>query len=488
MGNKFINGLTQSTNFTTTENGAVTHKSTLNKVLDLFALGGAYRERSDEDCITLFKKALAENETLALKCLFYLRDCRKGQGERRFFRVVLNWLARENPDMVRRNLEFIPRLGRWDDLYSLVDTPVEQVAFRLMRDQIFLDLEAEAPSLAAKWAKSENSSSEETQRLGRKTRLAFCMSPKQYRKTLSKLRNRIRVVEKLMSEGRWDEIDFSKLPSKAGFNYRNAFATREETKAQYEAFAREKANKVNAQVLYPYDIAHQILCDINPNVPYFNANRLMIQKYWDNLPNYYGDRQENAIAIVDTSGSMLGRPMEAAISLGAYIAEKSKGPFAGCFITFSQQPQLVEFEGVDISDKIRKCYNNDNWGRNTNLESVFSLLLDTAIRTECSQDEIPKRLYILSDMEFDEGLSLKIDEVKTLIESIGEEWSKKGYRLPDVIFWNLNARNDNIPAIGRGFSYVSGLSPIIVETILSGKEGIDIMLEKLNQERYKGIH
>lgn len=195
MGNKFINGLTQSTNFTTTENGAVTHKSTLNKVLDLFALGGAYRERSDEDCITLFKKALAENETLALKCLFYLRDCRKGQGERRFFRVVLNWLARENPDMVRRNLEFIPRLGRWDDLYSLVDTPVEQVAFRLMRDQIFLDLEAEAPSLAAKWAKSENSSSEETQRLGRKTRLAFCMSPKQYRKTLSKLRNRIRVVE-----------------------------------------------------------------------------------------------------------------------------------------------------------------------------------------------------------------------------------------------------------------------------------------------------
>lgn len=79
MNNSFFDSLKRQTNFTETENGAIAHKSTLNAVYDMFALGGAYRERSDEDCIVLFQKALKENETLAIKCLFYLRDIRGGK-------------------------------------------------------------------------------------------------------------------------------------------------------------------------------------------------------------------------------------------------------------------------------------------------------------------------------------------------------------------------------------------------------------------------
>lgn len=496
--NKFMNGLRQDTNFTLTENGAITHKSTLNGLMDLFALGGAYRSRSNEDCITLFKTALAEDEVLALKCLFYLRDIRGGQGERRFFRVCMRWLANERTETARRNLQYVPEFGRWDDLYTFVDTPLENDAFSIMYHQLALDVECNTPSLLGKWLKSENTSSKESRELGKKTREAFDMTSRQYRKTLATLRARIRVVERLMSENRWEDIEFDKIPSKAGLIYRNAFARRDIIKEKYAAFAKNKETTVKAGALYPHDIAHRAFgpcAYLSLEAP----ERMMLQKYWDALPNYYGDHEENAIAVVDVSGSMQGTPMEAAVSMGAYVADKSHGPFAGHFITFSRCPELVPFNGVDIVDKFQRCTRAD-WGMNTNLEAVFDLLLQTAIQYKCSQKDMPSRLYIFSDMEFDQCMTYGPAQndwgynsnccfsndytVETLMEHIAKEWQSYGYQLPAVIFWNLNARHDNIPAIGPGFSYVSGFSPVMMQTVLSGKDGVDLMLEKLNSERY----
>ena len=205
--NKFMNGLANATNYTLTENGAVTHKSTLDDVLDMFAFGGAYRTRSDADVITLFDNALKQDEVHALKCLFYLRDCRGGQGERRFFRVAMQWLAKTHTDMARRNMQYVPEFGRWDDLYVFVGTPLEAEAFAMIKNQLALDVQSKTPSLPAKWLKSENTSSAESCALGNKTRKYLGMTHKQYRKTLSILRTRINIVEKLMSENRWDEID-----------------------------------------------------------------------------------------------------------------------------------------------------------------------------------------------------------------------------------------------------------------------------------------
>src|SRR5699024_9728174 len=157
----------------------------------------AYRKRSDEDCINLFKKAFEEDETYALRCLFYLRDCRGGQGERRFFRVVTRWLAREYPEAMRRNLKYIPLMGRWDDLYAFIGTPLENEAFDIMYHQLANDVECKTPSLLAKWLKSENTSSADSRRLAALTRKHFNMTPRQYRKTLSVLRQRIKVLERL---------------------------------------------------------------------------------------------------------------------------------------------------------------------------------------------------------------------------------------------------------------------------------------------------
>ena len=509
MENKFLNGLQDAANIGYTENHAIKHLTTKSDLLDMFAMGGAYRSRSDEDVILLFKKAYAENPVYALKCLFYLRDVRGGQGERRFFRTCVKWLANYDTEAMRRNLRYIPIFGRYDDLYVFVGTPLENDAFNFMKEQLALDVECKTPSLLAKWLKSENTSSVESRKLANITRQHFGMNHKQYRKTLSVLRNRINIVERLMSENRWDEIEFDKIPSKAGMIYKNAFARHDIERQQaavqsYADFAKDTTKKVNASVLNPVDIAEQIFKYGNWSKP-SETDRLMWDKYWSCLKDYYHGREERGLAIVDVSGSMSGQPMAAAVSMGAYIAERGKGPFADHFVTFSGHPELVRFEGVDIYDKFQRARQAD-WAMNTNIEATFDMLLNTALQTKCPADEMPQTLYIFSDMEFDGCISCGpastgrgywhddchritggAQGVITLLESIAQKWSAYGYELPRVIFWNLNARNDNIPALGGRFSYVSGFSMNMIETILSGKDGVDLMLEKLDSERYAVI-
>ena len=495
MQNSFLNNLQAATNYTLTENGAITHKSTGSKVYDMFSLGGAYRKRSDEDCIVLFKNAFEENESLALKCLFYLRDARGGQGERRFFRVCFKWLCQNYPAAAIRNIEYLSEYGRWDDMwYATQGTSVFNETLKVVKHQLALDVQCKTPSLLAKWLPSENASSKETKAMANEIRKFLGFTHKQYRKTLSVLRERINIVERLMSANEWEKIEFDKIPSKAGLIYKNAFARRDIIAKKYETFAKDKTTKVNASVLYPHEIAHKAF---TTRAGYGETDREMIQKYWDNLPNYYKDNEENGIAVVDVSGSMTGLPMEVAVSMGAYIAEKAHGPFAGHFITFSGRPDLVAFEGLDITDKLCRC-KRAHWQMNTNLKAVFDLLLKTARQKSTKVEDMPERIYIFSDMEFDSCItnstndgwyynSLNRNDIDTLMETVAKEWAAVGYKLPSVVFWNVDARQNNIPAIGDGFSYVSGFSPVMIETILSGKDGISLMLDKLNSERYAVI-
>jgi hypothetical protein len=141
MNNSLMENLKSANNYALTENCGLTHRTTNSKVYDLFALGGSYRKRTDEDCILLFKNALEEDEVLALKCLFYLRDCRGGQGERRFFRVCYKWLANKHPEVAARNLDKIPLFGRYDDLYCLEGTPLENEMFAFIKSEIAGGLE-----------------------------------------------------------------------------------------------------------------------------------------------------------------------------------------------------------------------------------------------------------------------------------------------------------------------------------------------------------
>jgi hypothetical protein len=514
--NKFMNALKEDSLFTTTENGAITRTSTMNGLLDLFSLGASYRTRSEIDCINLFKKAFEENETYAMKCLFYIADIRGGQGERRFFRVITKWLANEHTEIMSRNLKYIPEYRRWDDLYVFVGTPLEGEAFDLMYRQLSLDVQCKTPSLLAKWLKSENTSSKDSRNLANITRRHFKMTHKEYRKTLSILRERIRLLERLMSAQRWDEIEFDKIPSRAGIIYRNAFARHdiERMKSErivqsYEDFAKDKTTKVNAKALYPYEVvakAYNLTRGMGyynrySNIPLDNTERLMINKYWDNLEDYFKNASLNALCVVDTSGSMWGTnesaPINVAISLGLYCAEKAKGPFAGHYISFSSRPQLIKTDGVDFCDKVERIYRT-NLCENTDIEATFDMLLNTAIQNRCTQDDLPESIVIISDMEFDAARGHRwywgnsgshVAEKETLMEGIKRKWENAGYRMPNLIFWNVNSRNrDNIPMRQENnITFVSGMSPVLFEQIMQNKTALDLVMDKLNSERYACI-
>ena len=505
--NKLLNGLTDATNFTLTENGAITHKTTRSDLLDMFAMGGAMRNRPDEDVILMFRKAFAENPVYALKCLFYLRDVRGGQGERRFFRLCINDLAKSHPEAVKRNLELIPNYGRYDDLYALMGTPVEEDALGFFKTQLALDVTCKTPSLLAKWLKSENTSSAESRKLANKTRKFLGMTHKEYRKTLSYLRTKINVLEKLMSEGRWDEIEFDKIPSRAGMIYKNAFARHDIERAKsekavqtYAEFAKDTTKKVNAKALYPYECVHEVTNSLryhwmSNSTSYAGdeTTRLMINKYWDNLTDYFNKSSFDALCMVDTSGSMHGTPIEVAISLGLYCAEKCRGPFAGHYMSFASRPQLIKTEGIDFVDKVARIWGT-NLVDNTNIEAAFDLLLETAINNHCSQEDLPKNLIVISDMEFDAARGVSrwgsrdSRTPETLMEGIAKKWANAGYEMPHLVYWNVDARQNNIPMLGQGrISYVSGFSPSIFETLMSGKTGLDLMFEKLDSPRYECI-
>lgn len=495
---ELLQGLKQATNYTRTENGDLTHKSTLSKVLDLFAFGGAYRGRNEQDIIQLFSDAYNENPELALKCLFYIRDIRGGAGEREFFRVCLKWLADNHPDTVRRNLEFVPFVGRWDDLLCLIETPLCIDALALFDRQLRLDLQSITPSLAAKWAPSANASSAQSKKYAQILTSYMRLTAREYRKMLAALRAKIRIVETLMSQNRWDEIEFDKLPSKAGFKYRNAFARNDFTRERYEAFMKSNSTKVNGKTLFPYEVVKAAKeYQLNDYGQALTANRAAINKYWDNLKDHFDGAAFNGIAVVDTSASMRYgvasvEPIDVAISLGMYCAMKSESPFKNHYISFSREAKLVEINGKDFVEKVGRIY-KANLCQNTNIESVFDLLYKVIKFHNIPNDKIPEYLIIISDQQYDKATAT-IDSwenntpPQTTLEHIHTVWETEGIKCPKMIFWNVNAKNLAIPALGDNvYSYVSGFSPAIFKQIMSNKTGEELMLETICADRYKDI-
>lgn len=496
--NTFMNGLQNASNYAVTENGALARKTTRSAVYDMFALGGAYRKRTDEDCILLFKNALEENETLALKCLFYLRDCRGGQGERRFFRVCYKWLAEKQPAVARRNFEQISEYGRYDDIiYTLIGTPLENEALDFIKRQLALDLECKTPSLLAKWLPSENASAYETKRMGNIVREYLGMTHREYRKTLSVLRERINLLERLMSANRWDEIEFDKIPSKAGLIYKNAFARRDIIAKKYETFAKSTETKVNASTLYPYDVIHKAVegsCRWSYNFRDMSAtDRAMIEKYWENLPDYLEGKPCKMMCVVDTSGSMIGSeasaPINVAIGLGMYCAERVGGPFKNHYISFSSRPQLIKIEGVDFVDKIRRIYRT-NLCENTDLIKTFRMLKDIALTAK--PEDVPETIVVISDMQIDSGSYFNSyrggGNVATEMEKMRQEWAAVGLKMPKLVYWNVEARGAaNFLDDGPNVTYVSGCSPVIFQQVISGVTGYELMLKKLESNRYEAI-
>lgn len=482
---QFIEGVQINTNYGETQNGAVTHLSTLDSCLDLFATGGALRGANKQEIINLFTKAFCENPLIALKTLFYLRDIREGMGERRIFRIIIKDLATRRKEAMVNNFKFIPFFGRWDDLYELFDTPLEGDVIAFMKEQIEEDLKVENPSLCAKWLKSINTSSKESVRLAQKTAKGFGWTHQHYRKTLAKLRKKIEIIETKIAEKRYDEIDYSKVPSQAMLKYKNTFYKNDEDRySQYIQDVMEGKQVIKTGTLYPHQIVRDALkhdnCD---NEDMVNA----LDAMWNNLPNKVTS-DENVLVVADVSGSMQGTPMEVSIALAIYFAERTKGEFKDYFMTFSERPKLIKVVGKGICEKVSLVYSSD-WGFNTDIEKVFATILKVAKEKKLTQQELPSKIVIVSDMEFDTATEVDVDD--PLFEGIKKSFEEEGYTMPTLVFWNVNASTSNFPVVKDTSNaiLVSGFSINLFNSILNGTQynPLDFMLEVINNERYSVI-
>ena len=488
--------LKNEANRTFTENGAVTHKTTYDECLDLFATVGALRSAEEQDIITRFMRAYTENPDLAVKILFYARDVRGGLGERRVFRSCLKWLAVNAPSSVKKNMEYIAEFGRWDDLLCLMGTPCEKAALLLVKMQLEADLTAldmgDDVSLLAKWLPSVNASNAETIKNAKKIARYLGLDDAAYRKILTKLRAQIRIIENNLREKDYT-FDYSKQPSKAMFKYRKAFIRNDG--ARYAGFMNRVFSGeaiLHADTLMPYELVAPYLrygwydrCFMRDIT---EEEKLSLNATWAALPEFAPEG--NALAIIDTSVSMYcgGNPLPAAValSLGLYFAEHSKGVFSNHFIEFSSTPELIEVKGETFADKLRYITSFNEIG-STNLEAVFNLILNAAVKNNVPQEELPSTLYIISDMEFNRCVE---NADMTNFEDAKAKFEAAGYTLPTVVFWNVQSRNVQQPVTKneQGVVLVSGCTPRIFSMVTSGDYSpYSFMLEVLGTERYAKI-
>ena len=488
----------QEANMTLTENGAATYESTGSECLDLFATIGALRRENDAEIIARFVRAYTEDSDTAMKLLFFARDIRGGLGERRVFRVILNWLAANEPESVKKNLEYIAEYGRFDDLLALMDTPCEKEMLSLLKKQLSDDMKAMKEdgnvSLLAKWLPSINASNETAKSQGKKIAKALGLSDAEYRKALSALRAKIRIIENNLREKDYS-FDYEKQPSKAMFKYRKAFARNDGER--YNAFIN--AVSAGEAVLHTDNIApYELVAPYLTTGWYSNSRSFMrdittteknvLNATWASLPDFGND--ENALAVIDTSGSMYcdSKPIPAAValSLGLYFAEHNTGAFKNHFIEFSARPQLIEVKGDTFADRLRYVASFYEIA-NTNLEAVFDLILNAAVKNNVPQNELPAKLIIISDMEFDSCVN---HASAVNFKNAQKKYASHGYKLPQIIFWNVASRHRQQPVTQnkQGVALISGATPRIFSMVAGGVlSPYTFMMEVLGSERYAQI-
>lgn len=497
-------------NTSVTENGAVGYRTTGKNLLDLNFAVASLRGASESEIVERFKAAFLENKVLAMKWLFFARDVRGGLGERRLFRTAMKFVAGYEPGIIKSLIPLIPEYGRYDDLWGLLNnTQFYPIIMEFIKEQLCKDnkdMLANKPiSLLAKWLPSANASSRITKERARIIRSGLHMSERTYRRLLSHLRSYIDVVEIKMSAKRWDEIDYETVPSRANLIYKDAFlANDKDRRMKYLSKLENGEAKINAETLYPYDIVHKYAA-IKAN--WIGSKSFQydptVEALWKNLPNFVkGDN--NTIVVADGSGSMqccVGNSsvtaLEVANSLAIYFAEHSSGQFKNKYITFSERPQLVDFNKCEtLKDKLSVARLHNEVAR-TNIEAVFNLILNTAITNKLSQNEIPQNILIISDMEFNTCASYtslptrhNLAYKKNLFKTIEERFRTAGYKIPRLVFWNVNSRTNTIPVRENemGVALVSGFSVNICKMVLSGKiDPFECLLETLNSERYQPI-
>ena len=484
---KFATALNNEASWTRTENGAVAKNTSGNGLVDLFGSIGSLRAADDLRIQRLFEEAWKDDPLMATKIWFYGRDVRGGLGERGTFRTLLKYLADHHPEAVEPNIPLIGLYGRFDDLYSLIGTGLENNMWVYMKSLLLSDLELmenEKPcSLLAKWIKTPDASSDNTRKLGILTAKRLGYSVYDFKRILRKLRKYIDVVEVKMSSRKWDTIDYSNVPSRAMMNYREAF--KKHDSLRFDEFLDKVSSgeeKINASTLYPYDLVGKIFeYGWKVNI----KEDPVVEAQWKALPNYV-EPGTNAIVIADTSGSMTccnGMPMNSALGLAVYFAERNTGAYHNLFMSFSRSSRVHAIKGDTLAQKLSSIDMSD-WSGNTNLNKAFLNVLKIAIENKVPNEEMVKSIIVISDMEID----YCSDDDWTFYDYMKAEYASYGYEIPNIVFWNVNSRHDIFHAVStrKGVQLVSGQSASTFRNLVGciGLTPYEMMAKVINTERY----
>lgn len=460
-------------NTITNTKGSKYYDTTYDSNLDLFCKVTRYN--SDEDIIRIFNNAFDEDEELVLANLLYILDIRNGKGERRIFKTIFKELCMNHPSSALRVLPLISELGRYDYILVGINTPINDEVISLIKKQLESDLNTDTPSLLAKWLPSHRTHNIDSI-MAKGIMNGLGMSEKEYRKTLSTLRSKINIVEKNLTEKTYNNIDFSKVPTKAMLKYANAYNTKMlEEYSMYKDQVKEGKRKINTEGLFAYEIINKIIYGKQ-------VDETLYDLMWNNQKDVLNECKTNVLVMADTSGSMSccnGIPYATSVGLALYTAERNSGVFKNHFITFSEEPYLCEVKGKNIKEKVRNipCY-----VANTNIDSAFELLLNTAKENNISKEEMPSHILIISDMEFDQGV---YSDTGTNFNGWKKAFLKEGYDLPKIIFWNVAGVTYGVPVtkFDKDVAMISGFSTNILDNLLTLDDysPVALMIDKLTR-------
>ena len=492
---------------TFTENGAVAYETAGKALTDFVFATTAFRNESEEAIQKEFAKVYFENSMDASKLAFWERDCRGGNGERRLFRVCLKWLAKNKPEVAKAVIKLVPEYGRFDDLWCLLDTSIKKEVCAFVKEQIEDDMEksivGKPISLLAKWLPSINTSSSETRHYAEILRNYLGLTPRQYRKTLARMRQYLDVVEVKTSANRWNEINYESVPSQANIKYTDSFMRHDlERRTEYLESLKKGDTKIIASVLQPHEIVSKYTGYFGDVHEYDEA----LEQLWKALP---AKSLDNTLVVRDGSGSMTGgyntkiKPLDVATGLAVYMADHNHGCWKDKWITFSSNPKIIDQSGCEnIHDKFVLAYDEAECS-NTDIEKTMMLILNTAINNHCSQEDMPKNIVIVSDMGFDVGTRqvirstygfgnfTSVDVTKSLFDDIADAYKEAGYQLPRIIFWNVAGEMKNgIPMQQNelGVILISGFSVQLLDMVMSGETNpYKAILETINSLRYQAV-
>lgn len=491
----FLENLRNEDNKTVTTNGENGYKSTLSDILDLSTEIGNSRFLDDE---TLFNKlidAQNEDELLYAKLVFYARDIRQGGGDKTLGRFGLVTIYKDiDLSKIPLLVTLIAEYGSFKDVMYLLASPIEDENKELALSQYLnslldLDDNNEQVGLLAKYMPTETTKDPTMKIAYRKFMKYVDITPKEYRKRNTRIRKKLDIVETKLTEKRYEDIDYSHVPSQANLKYREAFFRNDgERYSDYLDRVDSGDEKINSSTLAPYQIVDKVRYDASDS----------LNTLWNNIPAPNNNGLE-VLPVVDVSGSMTGLPMDVAISLGIFLSEHNEGQFKDHFITFSSKPKLKKVKGDTIRNKVLNMQSSE-WGMNTNLEKTFDLVLKTAVNNNLPQEELPESLLIISDMQFDEAtVSYGPHSVPTpddtFFEKMKHKFEQHGYKLPFLVFWNVGYGNTKpVVKTTKNTILVSGFSQNIFNSIcdlnlndLENYTPLKALLEILESDRYKAI-